>query len=89
MSNTAKEILIPDIEQDVAELSRQSVIRPIFATNRRGRDYLILSQESYRLLEPKRSILDIVADNRPEANFDFDAPRLTSQLRATEVDLGT
>lgn len=58
----------------------------MFITSANGHDYLVLSYESYRLLNPTRSILDALADEGPEADFEFDPPRLDAGLRATEID---
>jgi hypothetical protein len=86
VSNIPRHLSSSDLHRDQATASLATGEGSMFITSANGRDYLVLSSETYRLLNPRRSILDALADDGPEADFEFEPPRLDARLRATEID---
>jgi hypothetical protein len=86
VSTIAHHLQTSDLHRDPASASLANDEGSMFITSANGHDYMVLSYESYRLLNPKRSILEALADEGPEADFEFEPPRLDARLRATEID---
>ena len=60
---------------------------PVIITDRGEPAYVLLSNDQYeRLAKPFRSVLESLADTRPEADFPYEFERARGQAR--EVDFG-
>lgn len=82
-----------DFNQDTAAAKRAAKEGPVFITDRGRPSHVLLSIEDYQRLEtkpggkPKRTLLDIAADPSPEADFDFEPPRLSGMsLKPADLD---
>ena len=65
--------------QDVAKAKRAAQKGPVVITDRGKPAYVLLKHEDYRRLEGPRkreTIVDMLAQTEPEADFDFDPPKL-------------
>jgi prevent-host-death family protein len=60
---------------------------PVVITDRGKPSYVLLSYEAYSRVDPRRlSALESIADPRPEADFDFDFPRVRGLVRDVSLD---
>ncbi|MDX8526810.1 type II toxin-antitoxin system Phd/YefM family antitoxin [Mesorhizobium sp. MSK_1335] len=82
-----------EFNQDTARAKRAARSGPVIITDRGEPSHVLMSIEDYEKLkapgrpEKHRSLADVLADDRPEADFDFDIPELKSlSLRPTEFD---
>ena len=63
--------------QDVAKAKRAAQKGPVVITDRGKPAYVLLKHEDYRRLHrPRETIVDMLAQTEPEADFDFDPPKL-------------
>ncbi|UCI09350.1 type II toxin-antitoxin system Phd/YefM family antitoxin [Mesorhizobium sp. B1-1-8] len=83
-----------EFNQDTARAKRAARNGPVIITDRGEPSHVLMSMEDYEKLkkpggsqEKFRSLADVLADDRPEADFDFDIPELKSlSLRPPEFD---
>jgi prevent-host-death family protein len=75
-----------EFNQNTAGAKRAATKGPVFITDRGKAAYVLMSIEDYRKLEeqkrgqePKKSesLAEALADNRPEADFDWEPPRMS------------
>ena len=74
-----------EFNHDTGRAKRAANDGPVFITDRGRPAHVLLSIEDYRRLAPEppkpfMSVLESIADYRPEADFDFDVPRLRGPL---------
>ncbi|MER8412148.1 MULTISPECIES: type II toxin-antitoxin system Phd/YefM family antitoxin [unclassified Mesorhizobium] len=66
-----------EFNQDTALAKRAARNGPVIITDRGKPSHVLISMEEYERLEKKpRSLADAIADDRPEADFDWEPPRL-------------
>jgi prevent-host-death family protein len=66
-----------EFNQDTARAKRAASNGPVIITDRGKPSHVLMTMEEYRRLEKKpRSLADAIADDRPEADFDWEPPRL-------------
>jgi prevent-host-death family protein len=66
-----------EFNQDTAHAKRAAKNGPVIITDRGKPSHVLMSMEEYQRLEKKpRSLADAIADDRPEADFDWEPPRL-------------
>lgn len=84
-----------EFNQDTARAKRAAKNGPVFITDRGKPSHVLLSIEEYERLEERgeksdttaKSFADALADDRPEADFDWEAPRLVNfDLRVPDFD---
>jgi prevent-host-death family protein len=75
-----------EFNQNTAGAKRAAANGPVFITNRGKPAYVLMSIEEYRRLEDEKSgpyarkpksLAEALADNRPEADFDWEPPRMS------------
>ena len=70
-----------EFNQDVAKAKRAARKGPVVITDRGRPAYVLLKHEDYRRLNrPRETIVDMLAQTEPEADFDFDPPRLSDDM---------
>ena len=77
------EISSRDLNQDVGRAKRAAANGPVLITDRGKPAYVLLTYEDYqrRLIpEKKETLFDLLRDDRPEADFDFEPPRLSDDM---------
>jgi len=73
--------------QNASDAKRAAKLGPVFITTRGEPTYVLLSIEEYRRLSDRPiTLIDALAQSGPEADFDFDPPRLGGDL-ARPADL--
>ena len=73
--------------QDVSSAKRAADDGPVVITDRGRPAYVLMTHAEYmRLTSGHRSLIDLLADNSPEADFDFDPPRDRTPLGPIEFD---
>jgi prevent-host-death family protein len=66
-----------EFNQDTAHAKRAARNGPVIITDRGKPSHVLMSMEEYQRLEKKpRSLAEALADDRPEADFDWEPPRL-------------
>ncbi|WP_027058500.1 type II toxin-antitoxin system prevent-host-death family antitoxin [Mesorhizobium loti] len=82
-----------EFNQDTALAKRAARTAPVIITDRGKPSHVLMSIEEYENLkaagrpEKHRSLADAIADDRPEADFDFDIPELKGfSLRPPKFD---
>ena len=66
-----------EFNQDTAQAKRAAESGPVFVTTRGQRSHVLLSIGEYdRLTAQPVSLADLLADDRPEADFSWEPPRL-------------
>ena len=77
-----------EFNQDTAHAKRAAKNGPVIITDRGKPSHVLISMEEYQRLEKKpRSLADALADNRPEADFDWEPPRLEGPFfKVPELD---
>ena len=82
-----------EFNQDTARAKRAASNGPVIITDRGRPSHVLISMEEYEKLksggrpEKFKSLADVLADDRPEADFDFDIPEFKSvSLRPPEFD---
>lgn len=67
--------------QDVGKAKRAADEGPVTITDRGRPAYVLMRHDEFeRLSKPKRNIVDMLAQDEPEADFDFDPPRLSADM---------
>lgn len=75
--------------QDVGKAKRAAEDGPVVITDRGKPAFVLLKHEDYvRLSGRKKSLVDMLADDRPEADFDFEFPRLSDDWGLRIPDFG-
>ncbi len=77
------EISSRDLNQDIGKAKRAAADGPVVITDRGKPAYVLLNYEEYqrRLIPEKRETLfDLLRQDGPEADFDFDPPRLSDDM---------
>lgn len=82
-----------EFNQDTALAKRAARNGPVIVTDRGKPSHVLMSMEEFEKLkalgksEKHRSLADVLADDRPEADFDFEIPQLKGfSLRPPEFD---
>ena len=82
-----------EFNQDTALAKRAARNGPVIITDRGKPSHVLMSIEEFEKLkalvkpEKHRSLADVLADDRPEADFDFEIPQLKGfSLRPPEFD---
>ncbi|UVK47018.1 type II toxin-antitoxin system Phd/YefM family antitoxin [Mesorhizobium sp. AR07] len=77
-----------EFNQDTALAKRAARNGPVIITDRGKPSHVLMSMEEYQRLQKKpRSLADALADDRPEADFDWEPPRLEGPFfRVPELD---
>jgi prevent-host-death family protein len=78
-----------EANQSFGKAQRAADQGPVTITNRGRPAYVLLRHDEYeRLAGPRKSIVDMLSQNEPEADFDFDPPKLSQDmgLRIPEFD---
>ncbi|WP_235918927.1 type II toxin-antitoxin system Phd/YefM family antitoxin [Aureimonas psammosilenae] len=89
MSNAARTTFpMPSANDQIAPAAKAAANGPVVLTEDGTPAFVLMTHDEYlRLKDRPRSILDAIADMRPEADFDFDPPRYRGPARATPIDL--
>ena len=76
-----------EFNQNTAGAKRAAEKAPVFITDRGKPAYVLMSIEEYRKLEQEKpdqqlkkkpvSLAEALADNRPEADFDWEPPKMS------------
>jgi prevent-host-death family protein len=70
-----------EFNQDLAKAKRIATEGPLTVTDRGRPAYVLMTHEEFlRLSGSRKSIVDLLRDDRPEADFDFDPPRLSDDM---------
>lgn len=74
--------------QDTGGAKKAARQGPVFITDRGRPSHVLLTIEAYEALARRpMSLLDALRDDRPEADFDFEPPRLNGfSLRVPDLD---
>ena len=77
-----------EFNQDTAHAKRAARNGPVIITDRGKPSHVLMSMEEYQRLEKKpRSLAEALADDRPEADFDWEPPRLQGPFfKVPELD---
>jgi prevent-host-death family protein len=78
-----------EFNQDVGRAKRAAQAGPVVITDRGKPAFVLMQHEDYRRLAgtlPKRNLFDLLAQDEPEADFDFDPPKLNIVLQVPEFD---
>jgi prevent-host-death family protein len=75
--------------QDVGKAKRAAEEGPVTITDRGKPAFVLMKHEDYkRLSGHRKSLVDMLADDRPEADFDFEFPRLSDDWGLRIPDFG-
>ena len=73
-----------EFNQDTARAKRAAKNGPVFITDRGTPSHVLMSFEEYEKLKPAdpgmkkpKNLAEALADNRPEADFDWEPPRMS------------
>ena len=67
--------------QDLAKAKRFAREGPLVITDRTRPAYVLMTYEDFlRLSGTQKSIVDLLRNDRPEADFDFEPPRLSDDF---------
>ena len=70
-----------EFNQDVTKVKRAAKEGPVTITDRGRPAYVLMTHEDFeRLSKPRKTIVDMLAQDEPEADFDFDPPRLSDDM---------
>lgn len=77
-----------EFNQDTALAKRAARNGPVIITDRGRPSHVLMSMEEYQRLEKKpRSLAEALADDRPDADFDWEPPRLQGPFfKVPELD---
>jgi prevent-host-death family protein len=84
-----------EFNQDTARAKRAAKDGPVFITTRGEPSYVLLTKQEYDRLKraedtppkkPFKSLAEALADDRPEADFDFDIPEFKGVFKGFEFD---
>lgn len=75
-----------ELNQDLARAKREAKHGPVVITDRGKPAYVLMTHAEFRRLkgESRRSIVDLLRQDEPDADFDFEPPRLTGPLSRPE-----
>ncbi|SOD89800.1 type II toxin-antitoxin system prevent-host-death family antitoxin [Caenispirillum bisanense] len=75
-----------DFNQDLAGAKRAAKQGPVVITDRGEPAYVLMTHAEFRRLkgERRRSIVDLLRQDEPDADFDFQPPRLTGPMSRPE-----
>lgn len=78
-----------EFNQNPSEAKRAAEDGPVIVTDRGEPAFVLLKYDAYRRLsgEQEGSLLDLLRQDGPEADFDFEPPRLSDDF-ARPADLG-
>lgn len=88
MSNAARTTFpMPPANDEIAPAARAAANGPVVLTENGQPAFVLMTHEEYlRLGKRGRSILDAIADDRPEANFDFEPERDRTIEKPRDID---
>ena len=73
-----------EFNQDTARAKRAAKNGPVFITDRGAPSHVLMSFEEYERMKPRepdrtkpKNLAEALADNRPEADFDWEPPRMS------------
>lgn len=73
-----------EFNQDTAGAKRAAKYGPVFITDRGTPSHVLMSFEEYERMKPSepdrtkpKNLAEALADNRPEADFDWEPPRMS------------
>ena len=68
-----------EFNQDLARVKREARNGPVIITDRGEAAFVLMTHAEFRRLkgEPGPSLVDLLRQDEPEADFDFEPPRLT------------
>jgi prevent-host-death family protein len=70
-----------EFNQDVGKAKRAAEKGPVTITDRGRPAFVLMNYEDFqRLSGPRRSIVDMLAQDGPEADFDFEPARLSDDM---------
>jgi len=70
-----------EFNQDVGKAKRAAKEGPVTITDRGKPAFVLMRYEDYRrMTEPKKSIVDMLAQDDPEADFDFEPARMSDDM---------
>ena len=73
--------------QDTSRAKKAAENGPVFITDRGQPAHVLMTIEEYqRLAGGRRSLADALAQPGPEADFEFDPPRVEIKLRPADLD---
>lgn len=73
--------------RDTSRAKKAAENGPVFITDRGEPAHVLMTIEEYRRLAGRRlSLADALAQPGPEADFEFDPPRLDIKLRVPNLD---
>jgi prevent-host-death family protein len=73
--------------QDTSRAKKAAANGPVFITDRGRPAHVLMTIEEYRRIAGRgRSLADALAQSGPEADFDFDPPRVDIKLRPADLD---
>lgn len=77
-----------EFNQDTARAKRSAKSGPIFVTDRGEIAYVLMTKQDYDQMNKKPfvSLAEALADNRPEADFDFDFEEFKEPFKGYEFD---
>ncbi len=71
-----------EFNHDIGKAKRAAEDGPVVITDRGKPAFVLLKHEEYqRLAGPEESIVDLIRQDGPEADFDFEPPRLREVVR--------
>lgn len=78
-----------EFNQELGKAKQASKDGPVIVTDRGRPAHVLMSYENYaRLTNPPRSVLESLADTRPEADFAYEFERARGQAREVDFGLG-
>ncbi len=89
MSHAARTTLpMPPADGEIGEAARAATDGPVVLTENGQPAFVLMTHDEYvRRDRWTESVLHAFEDPSPEADFDFDPPRLRGPSRATPIDL--
>jgi prevent-host-death family protein len=72
-----------EFNQDIGKAKRAAKKGPVVITDRGKPAFVLLKHEDYRRLAPegtRETLFDLLGQTEPEADFDFDPPRLGDDM---------
>jgi prevent-host-death family protein len=70
-----------EFNQDVAKAKRAARRCPVTITDRGKPAFVLMNYDDYlRMCGTRKSLADVLRDDRPEADFEFEFPRLSDDM---------
>jgi prevent-host-death family protein len=70
-----------EFNQDVGKAKRAAADGPVIITDRGKPAYVLMKHDEYRRLSGReKSIVDLLRQDGPAADFDFDPPRMSDDM---------